>query len=171
MVDHRRDGSLEASAFRVEPESIAEGRSLGSLGVTGGTQQCLLLIRNHQRLPPEPDTVLQVNDEIWLLLQSDEIDSVAPFFTRAQRRGALASHNFFGEFIIDAESPAADLALLYGLSLSESERSGSIAQMMLKRLGKQLVVGDRLSFGAVRLTVRSMKGTHVTSVGLKILAG
>lgn len=163
------EGTLEVSAFRVEADSSAESRTLGSLGVMGGNQQCVLLIRNNQRLPPDADTVLRANDEVWLLLQADEISSVAPFFTHSERQGVLASRNFFGEFIIDAESSAGDVASLYGLPLTDSERSGNLAELLVARLGKKLVVGDRLTLGAVRLTVRAIKGTEVNSVGLKIL--
>ncbi len=164
-----RESSLELSAFRVEEGSPAEAKSLGTLGALGGSQQCVLLIRDDHRLPPDPDLNLQAGDEVWLLLQTDEIESVSPFFSHAEMQGALASHNFFGEFIIDAHSAASDLAMLYGLKLTEQEQEQSIAQMLSVRLGKKLVVGDRITLGSVRLTVRAIRGDEVSSVGLKIL--
>ena len=166
-----REGALELSAFRVEPESPAEGKTLGTLGALGGSQQCVLLIRGDQRLPPDSDLTLEANDEVWLLLQTDEIPSVSPFFSHKEQRGALASHNFFGEFIIDAGSAAGDLAMLYGLTLTEKEQEFTVAQLLSARFGKKLVVGDRITLGSVRLTVRAMQGGDVSSVGLKILAG
>lgn len=163
--------SLELSAFRVEPDSPAAGKSLGTLGALGGSQQCVLLIRGNHRLPPESDLILEPGDEVWLLLQNDEIESVSPFFSHKELSGALATHNFFGEFIIAANSPAGDLAMVYGLTLSEAEREGTVGQLLARRFGKKLVVGDRITLGSVRLTVRAMHGAEVGSVGLKILPG
>lgn len=164
-----RDSSLEVSAFRVEAESPAQGKSLGGLGALGGSQQCVLLIRGDHRLPPDTDLALEEGDEVWLLLQADEIESVSPFFSHKESQGAMASHNFFGEFIIDAHSAANDLAMVYGLELKEQEKTGSVGQLLTTRLGKKLVVGDRITLGSVRLTVRAMHGADVESVGLKIL--
>ena len=41
--------------------------------------------------------------------------------------------------------------------------------LLQRQLGQHLVVGDRVRFGNIRLTIRQMDGNRVESIGLKLL--
>jgi potassium/hydrogen antiporter len=85
----------------------------------------------------------------------------------------------FGEFVFDADTPARDLALLYGLpidSLLKAETTDAyppiwdetLGDLLHQRLGKTLVVGDRLELGDVELVVREVQNGRASSVGLEL---
>src|SRR5262249_11648036 len=89
---------------------------------------------------------------------------------------ARAEPEGFGEFVFAAETPAGDLALLYGLPLETLAKAGavtiatdeSLGEVLHRQLGKRLVVGDRLSLGEVELVVREVREGRVLSIGLEL---
>ncbi|MEQ8515178.1 MAG: transporter associated domain-containing protein, partial [Chromatocurvus sp.] len=66
------------------------------------------------------------------------------------------------------DSPAADLAISYGLTLSPSQQEASVGELITREKGRRCVVGDRIALGPVSLTVKTMDGSRITSVGLKL---
>lgn len=166
-----REDSLPLVAFKVEPESPAVGHKATQLTRGGLQGVTVLLVRQRELLMPDADTVLQAGDEAWVLVLSGEVEQFAESFSREDQQGALAVRNFFGEFVLNADSPVKALTLLYGVVLSEAESQGTIADLLARRLARSLVVGDGIQLDSVRLTVRSMDGSKVVTVGLKLLPG
>ncbi len=163
------DEMLELVAFRVEPYSQAIGLPLSSLhDLRGDSVQCVVLIRGGKRIPPEPGLRMEVRDEVWLLVEPEDVEQLAPVFSQQDQQGQLASRNFFGEFTLNPDSPAADLARAYGLVLSEEEMKGSIGGLVTRRLGRRPVVGDRVTIGTLRLSVRKMDAGRISQLGLKL---
>jgi len=164
-----RETVLSLIAFRVEPQSSAVGMLAGSLADTRGhTVRCAALVRNGRPLREPSATALQANDEVWLLASPEQTERLAPLFGRAEEEGRLALRNFFGEFALDGSAPALAVAHTYGVTLDEDETTLSLAELVGKRLGRTPVVGDRTSVGKVDLTVRTLDGKHIGSVGLKL---
>ncbi len=160
---------LELVAYRVEPYSQAIGLSLSSLhDLRGDSAQCVVLIRGSKRIPPEPGLRMEVNDEVWLLVEPEDVEQLAPIFSQQDQQGLLASRNFFGEFTLNPDSPAADLARAYGLVLSDEELKGSIGDLVQRRLGRRPVVGDRVTIATLRLAVRKIDGGRISQLGLKL---
>jgi cell volume regulation protein A len=106
-------------------------------------------------------------DSVWFVAPDEEADRIARLF--GGMGGNLgASVSFFGEFVVDPECLAGDLADAYGLGIEARERTLSVGQMLLARLGRAAVVGDRVHIGAFTLTVREMSDAGaLTSVGIK----
>jgi potassium/hydrogen antiporter len=164
-----RDAMLELVAFRVEPYSQAIGRPLSTLcGLDGRPIQCVVLIRNGERIMPADGVEMEVRDEIWLLAEPEDVEHLAAFFSQQDQQGQLASRNFFGEFTLNPDSPAADLARAYGLELADQELKGSIGGLVTRRLGRRPVVGDRVTIGTLRLAVRKIDAGRITQIGLKL---
>lgn len=160
---------LALVAFRVEPRSLAIGAPPGTLAdLHGRPVRCAALVRDGRPLADPRDAVLAANDEIWLLASPEQVEHLTELFGRQEKSGHLAVRNFFGEFVLDADSAADALAATYDLPLAEDERGGSIGELLGKRIGRRPVVGDRVAIGSMELTVREMDGNRVTSVGLKI---
>ena len=64
--------------------------------------------------------------------------------------------DFFGAFAVDPLRPASDLALAYGVALSETDQRRSIAELMIERLGGRAEYADRVTIGEVELIVRDV---------------
>ena len=166
-----RETVLTLVAFRVEALSLAIGMLPGSLtDVRGRPVRCAALVRHGRPLRAPSATALETGDEVWLLASPDQVDTLMPLFGAQEQSGHLAVRNFFGEFVLDADSSAAALAATYGLALDENELTGSTGDLLGKRLGRRPVIGDRIGIGSMELTVRAMEGGRLTAIGLKILA-
>ncbi len=129
------------------------------------------LVRHGRPLRAPSATALEPGDEVWLLASPDQLEHLTTLFAPQEQSSQLAVRSFFGEFVLDAESSAADLAAAYGLPLEEGELAGSTADLLCRRLGRRPVVGDRIGIGSMELTVRAVAGNRVTSVGLKMSRG
>lgn len=164
-----RETVLALVAFRVETQSLSIGMLPGSLtDLRGRPVRCVALVRHHRPLPEPGTTTLEEGDEVWLLASPDQVEYLTPLFGRQEQSGHLAVRNFFGEFVLDADSSAAALAATYDLTLDADEIGSTIGELLSKRLGHHPVVGDRIGLGNLELTVRAVAGNQVSSVGLKI---
>jgi len=164
-----RETVLALVAFRVEPQSLAIGMLPGSLtDLRDRSVRCAALVRHHRPLLEPGTTALEAGDTVWLLSSPDQVEHLAPLFGRQEQSGHLAVHNFFGEFVLDADSSAAALAATYDVELNADELSSTIGELLGKRLGHRPVVGDRVGLGSLQLTVRAVAGNQVSSVGLKM---
>lgn len=164
-----RETVLTLVAFRVEAQSLAIGMLPGSLNdQRGRSVRCAALVRRGRPLRAPSATALEAGDEVWLLSSPDQVDHLTGLFGRQDRYGHLAFSNFFGEFVLDADSSAAALAATYGLSIEASEQTLTTGELLQRHLGRYPVVGDRIAIGGIELTVRAKRGEHVSLVGLKL---
>ena len=85
-----------------------------------------------------------------------------------QASGSFLLQNFFGEFAIRGDAPLIDLAKVYGVPLDGIAPEDTAAELLQRQLGKHLVVGDRVRFGNIRLTIRQMDGNQIEIIGLKL---
>jgi cell volume regulation protein A len=77
--------------------------------------------------------------------------------------------DFFGAFHVDPTRPAGELALAYGVKLSEAEGKMSIGQFMVERLGGRVEYADRLPIGDIELIVRDLdEQGEVIEVGVSV---
>lgn len=167
-----RETVLTLVAFRVEAQSLAVGTLPRALtDVRGRPVRCAALVRKGRPLRDPGATALEADDEVWLLTSPDQVEQLTALFGRQDRCGHLAVRNFFGEFVLDADSAAAAVAATYGLPLEDGELSGTTGELLVLRLGRPPVVGDRVRLGPVELTVRAIDGKRVSAVGLKLSGG
>ncbi|MBI3094154.1 MAG: potassium/proton antiporter [Rhodocyclales bacterium] len=165
-----RETVLALVAFRVEAQSLAIGMLPSALtDLRGRPVRCAALVRLGRPLLAPSATALKVDDVVWLLASPEQVEHLTSLFGRQEQSGHLAVRNFFGEFVLDADSSVAALAATYGIELDAAEAAGSIGELLEKRLGSRPVVGDRIGIGSLELTVRAVAGNRVASVGLKLL--
>lgn len=164
-----RETVLSLVAFRVEAQALAVGMLPGSLNDQRGRPvRCAALVRHGRPLRAPSATALEVGDEVWLLASPEQVEQLPQLFGRLDQTGRLALRNFFGDFVIDAEAPAVAFAATYGVPLNPGEETLTTAVMLLRRLGRRPVVGDRIELGPLELTVRTMEGRRIRSIGLKL---
>jgi cell volume regulation protein A len=74
----------------------------------------------------------------------------------------------FGEFVFGAETPASDLALIYGLPIGTVAKELTLGGFLHDRLGDHVVAGDRLKLGEIELVVREAREGRILRVGLEL---
>ncbi len=162
--------AYELVQFEVQPETFAVGRTFEEVIDASFPEHsaCVGLIRDGELIDPGPDARFEAHDVALLLLPQDSYEKVAACFARLPAEGPLAAQAFFGEFVLAADAPADDVAALYGLELRPNERGRTLDDVIRSRLGDRVVVGDRVSLGASRLTVREVEGGRPVRVGVKL---
>jgi cell volume regulation protein A len=151
-----------ASCFRREPVAFIREKYPAN-----GT--CVALVRNEELVFPGPQTVFEAGDIAILLLPHGAHEKIAPLFARLPDVGPLSARSFFGEFVLDGGARVADVMTLYGGSKpARAEENLTIAELLDARLGRGLVVGDRLQLDRIAITVREIEDGKVVRVGLKL---
>jgi len=162
--------SLSLLEYRVEVGSRAEGIHPDDIAAQYGelSVRCVSLVRRGRLQPLQIDTRLQAGDAVWFAAADEFAEPLAGAFTANAPGELSANARFFGEFVVDPDCPAGDLAQAYGFEIESGESQLPLRDLMLHRLGRRAVVGDRVSIGSFRLTVRDMDdGGRVTRIGLK----
>ncbi|WP_328797729.1 potassium/proton antiporter [Marinomonas vulgaris] len=161
--------SLELYEFLVQAEGVRIPLSIvqNVPSATVSTPQLVSLVREGQPIVVNADTLLKSGDRIWMLLHPGDVNDVAQIFSQ-KASGSFLLQNFFGEFAVRGDAPLIDLAKVYGVPLDGVDPQETAAQLLQRQLGKNVVVGDRVRFGNIRLTVRQMDGNQIESIGLKL---
>jgi cell volume regulation protein A len=167
--DTDSDHSLELYEFLVQAEDVRIPSAIvqNVPSETVSTPQLVALVRGHQPIVVNESTVLTFGDRIWMLLHPEDVDDVAVIFSQ-QASSSFILQNFFGEFAIRGDASLLDLAKAYGVSIDGINEADTAAELLQNQLGKLLVVGDRIRFGNLRLTIRQMKGNEIEMIGLKL---
>jgi cell volume regulation protein A len=163
------EAAVDLLEYRVAAGSRAEGRHPDDLTADfpGIDVRCVALVRGGHLHRLTVDSRMIPGDSVWFVAPDELAEDIARVF--GGTGGELSANaSFFGEFVVDPECLAGDLADAYGLTIAEHERHQSVGDMLLARLGRAAVVGDRVHIGAFVLTVREMSDKGVIkAVGLK----
>lgn len=169
-------GTRELCGIRVGARARALALSYDKLPLPAGSQ-ILSVIRGNHPLDHFAGERPAVADYVIALAPAADIINLQRLFGERQQ-DKVADLVGFGEFVFAADTPARDLALLYGLPIdSLGKRDGAVfppiwdetlGDLLHQRLGKTLVVGDRLELGEVELVVREIRDGRVSSVGLEL---
>jgi cell volume regulation protein A len=165
------DAALELLEYLVGGGSVAEGRHPDDIAADFGEPgevRCVAVTRAQRLVRLQPATRLSEGDAVWFAAPEALAEPIARAFGAVS--GGLSAHaGFFGEFVVDPGCRAGDLALNYGFELSPDDAELDLKTLMLFRLGRGAVVGDRVSVGSIQLTVRRMDAAgNVVAVGLKV---
>ena len=163
------EAAVDLLEYRVVAGSRAEGRHPDDVvaDFPGVDVRCVALVRDGRLYRLTVDSRMIPGDSVWFVAPDEVAENIARMFAGTGDE-LSANASFFGEFVVDPECLAGDLADAYGLTIAEHERRLSVGALLLARLGRAAVVGDRVHIGAFVLTVREMsvKGV-ITAAGLK----
>ncbi len=161
--------AVDLLEYRVAAGSRAEGRHPDELAADfpGIDVRCVALVRGGHLHRLTLESRMIPGDSVWFVAPDELAEDLARVF--GGTGGELSANaSFFGEFVVDPECLAGDLADAYGLSITEHERRQSVGELLLTRLGRAAVVGDRVHVGTFVLTVREMSNKGVIkAAGLK----
>lgn len=162
--------SLDLLEYRVARGAHAQGCHPDELAsVVGGISvRCVSLVRDGRVQPLRLDTRLNEGDSVWFVASDAHAEQLARLFNSGAADELSAHSGFFGEFVVDPECPSSALATSYGVQLGAREADLSLRQLIGARLGRALVVGDRIAIGSLVLTIREVDERGlVTQIGLK----
>ncbi len=162
--------ALDLMEYRVAAGARAEGRHPDELVAdeAGDKARCVAVVRHGNLLRTSAATRLEVGDSVWLAAPDELAEPLARAFAGGAGNELIAHAGFFGEFVVDPQCPAGELAAAYGFELDPDENALALATMFRRRLGRPPVEGDKLSIGSFVLTVRAMDHAgHITQMGLK----
>ncbi|MGO2392801.1 potassium/proton antiporter [Halomonas sp. AOP12-C2-37] len=124
------------------------------------------LFRNHAMLQPKGSTRLQLGDVICVIGRSADLNTLNRLFNGDAK--LKQEREFFGTFTLDGTSLMQDVALAYGLTLSDGEASITLAEFVAMRVGGHPVLGDDVDWHGIHWVVSEMEGGNITRVGIRL---
>lgn len=160
--------------FEVVADSAAEGRHPDDLAEEQRQQRehgvevrCMAVVRQGRLLPVAADLRLRPGDSAWYIAPARAADALARVFGSSSQNFSRNA-SFFGEFVITSGCLAREVAEAYGFELSVEDQALPLESVVLRRLGRPPVVGDRVQLGNVVLVVREMDvAGRIASMGVK----
>ena len=163
------EATLDLLEFRVAEGARAEGLhpEQATADITAVGTRCVALVRDGRVLTLDDDTRLVAGDSVWFTAADSQAEALARAFGRGTAHFGSRS-DFFGEFVVNATATAGELAQAYGLELKPGEEILELHRFMRRRLGRRVVVGDRVEVGAFILTAREVDPNgQIVEIGLK----
>ena len=152
------------SVFTVAEGSEAATRGLGRL-VIPETARILALIHEGRPANPAEVRALSPGDAVMVLADTHALDVLDRLFGR---RAEDPHQELLGDFQIQGDTPAGQLAALYGLPVPADAAGLEVGDYMARRLRSTPVVGDRVSAGDVDLVVAAAEDGRITLVGIDL---
>jgi potassium/hydrogen antiporter len=161
---------MELVQFRVEAGARCIGQPVVDIVRQAFPENasCAAIVRGSRVLFPLAATRFEAGDVAVLVLPLDEFERLVPLFARLPTKGPLSVRRFFGEFVLDGDAVAGDVAAVYGAELPAAQHHLSLADLVANLLGRPLVVGDRVMLGPIVITVRELSGARASKLGLKL---
>ena len=124
------------------------------------------LFRNHAMLQPKGSTRLQLGDVICVIGRSADLNTLNRLFNGDAK--LKQEREFFGTFTLDGTSLMQDVAVAYGLTLSDGEANITLAEFVAMRVGGHPVLGDDVDWHGIHWVVSEMEGGNITRVGIRL---
>lgn len=156
----------ELAGFRVADGARALHHSYGDLNLPPQVE-IVSVIRDSNPVADFRGNRAATADYVIAIAPPAEIAGLHQHFAQ---RGADADAGVagFGEFVFSAETPADDLALMYGIDLGPSAKGRKIGDVLHDEMGERVVAGDRLKFNEIELVVREAKDGRIRRIGLEL---
>ncbi|MCC5856749.1 MAG: potassium/proton antiporter [Ectothiorhodospiraceae bacterium] len=167
-LDLPGQADYELVVYTVEEDSPAIYRPIHRLNLPKGCQVAML-IRNGRPVPQPEQEVLTADDALYLLTPPDKVTELDRLLVAEHGPARLEEHVFFGDFVINGETPLVALASAYAFQLPEdADPQQTIGSYLYNVFRKRAVVGDRVNLNNVQFVVREIQGDRIVQVGLKI---
>lgn len=165
-VDLPRAANHELVSYRVIPGSpVLKGARIPRWATPS------LVIRDGRSLRYQYAGRLRENDLVYVFVTPAFIPLLDRLFaSRAELD--VDDEEFFGTFAISPNRPARELDAAYGPGLlHEAEKTLTVGELMLMRLGGKVDYADRIRLGSIILIVRDIdEHNHVSSIGISMEA-
>jgi cell volume regulation protein A len=115
-----------------------------------------LVVRNGRSFKYQEAGRLIAGDHVYIFV-SDRYPRLLDRLFASRAEVDPDDADFFGEFPVDPERPAAELEANYAPGLTEAERKLSIGALVRTRLGGRAEYADRVTLGPIELIVRDVE--------------
>lgn len=173
-VVHRMELDLPGQAeyelvgYMLERDSPAIYKMVRRLNLPEDSQ-IVAIVRGGRPLQDTETDILQANDYLYILTPPDRLPELDRVLVAQHGPARLEEHVFFGDFVLNGDTPLAALASAYDLSIPDQQSEDETLNHYLLRVFKQrAVVGDRVRLNNMEFVVREIEHGHITRVGLKI---
>jgi potassium/hydrogen antiporter len=147
---------------------IVEGSPVARTGRIPRWARPSLVVRDGRSLQFQYAGRPRAGDHVYIFV-SDKYPRLLDRLFASKAAVAADDADFFGAFGVDPTRLASELALAYGVAVSEAESKVTIAQFMTERLGGRVEYADRLPLGDIELIVRDLdEQGHILEVGVSV---
>ncbi|HET6468567.1 MAG TPA: potassium/proton antiporter [Geminicoccaceae bacterium] len=109
---------------------------------------------------------LQADDYVYIFTRPRWVGLLDRLFASRTALGRN-EREFFGDFVLAADAPLAELARTYAFEARPEDRALTVRQLLEQSFGGGIEPGDRLPYGAVELVVHTLDDEErVATVGL-----
>lgn len=124
------------------------------------------LFRDHAMLHPKGSTRLKGGDLLCVIGRNRDLAALNRLFNGDAR--LKQERAFFGTFTLEGAASMKDVAMAYGLTLSDGEEDMQLAEFLALRVGGHPVVGDDVDWHGIHWVISEMEGNRITRVGLRL---
>jgi len=153
----------EILVYRLAENSPLTNRSPSQMSLPGSSR-ITALVRDGTIHNPDTTARLEPGDYVHILAEADDVDRLNQLFTNIEY---VAAHDFFGDFILNAEAKLGDIASLYRVTISPEIKDQTLGEYLSRLFQQKPVIGDRAGFDNVELVVRELDKGQITRVGIK----
>ena len=161
------DARFDLVEYRIPRHAAVIGARPLQIALPEGCRM-LTIARGSELLLPQEVEDIVAGDVISLTAPDHAIDQLSEIF-HAQDKSRRAVHEFYGDFILDADALLRDVAALYGSpELHQGLQDLTLDHAMRRTLGRYAVQGDAVQLCGLLLMARRVEGGLVKQVGMKL---
>ena len=157
----------EILCYEVRPGSPIAGRDFGELELPED-KQVMAVMRDGVPQALRAGLRFGAGDYVYLLARPKSLARLSMLFDPHVEPERLEEHRYFGDFVLNGDAVAGEVAAVYGFEVPAGAAEQTLAQYLDEVFRGRVVVGDRLPLGGAQLVVREMEDGRVTRVGLRV---
>ena len=157
----------EILCYEVKSRSAIAGRAYGELELPAD-KQVMAVMRDGVPELLRPELQFRAGDYVYVLARPTSLARLSMLFDPHVEPDRLEEHRYFGDFVLNGDAVAGELAAVYGFAIPASAADQTLARYLDESFRGRVVVGDRVGLGSAELVVREIEDGRVTRIGLRL---
>ena len=157
----------EILCYEVRPGSLIAGRDFAELDLPQD-KQVMAVMRDGVPQALRAGLQFSAGDYVYLLARPKSLARLSTLFDPHVEPDRLEEHRYFGDFVLNGDAVAGELAAVYGFEIPAVAADKTLSQYLDETFRGRVVVGDRLPLGGAELVVREIEDGKITRVGLRV---
>jgi cell volume regulation protein A len=159
------------AGYRLEPRSVAAGRTIDALPLPPGARLLALIrdgaVSTGAGSAGETAPRLAPGDYLLMLARPDDLPLLDRVLGPKPASSAAEQRGVFGEFSFPGSAPVGPVLQLYEIATAGAPET-PLGSFMARRLPQRPEVGDRVPVGGIELVVRAVADGRITQVGIEL---